>query len=425
MAGRLTKRTVDTLKGGQIAWDGELRGFGIRRRESGGAPVYVVKYRAGRGRNAPQRWYTLGTHGSPWTPDTARTEARRLLAEAAAGRDPARAPEARRRLVTVSELCDRYLKAAPTLILARKGRPKKASSLVIDASNIQRHVKPLIGKKSALDLSKDDIERFQRQVAQGRTAAKVKTKPRGLARVRGGAGIAARSVAVLGSVFTWATREGICTVNPVRGVELFQAPRKERFLSGEEIRRLGEALGAAEKAGTNPYAIAALRLLVLTGARKMEILGLQWPWVDFERGTLRLPDSKTGAKAIPLGAPALAVLRTLPRIQGSPYVFPATKGNGHLIGLPCVWQGIRTTASLENVRLHDLRHSFASVAVAGGDSLYLVGKVLGHSAARTTEKYAHVHDDPLRAVADRAARRIAAALDGGKGTVVKLRKRGR
>ena len=196
---------------------------------------------------------------------------------------------------------------------------------------------------------------------------------------------------------------------------MFKGEPKERFLSVSELAQLGEALESCEREGLNPTALAAIKLLIFTGARKSEILSLKWDWVDFERCCLRLPDSKTGAKVVPLGAPALELLASLPRFEGNDYVLASTKNDGHLVGLQKIWVQVRTKAELENVRIHDLRHSFASVAVAGGDSLYLVGKVLGHKQARTTEIYAHLHDDPVRAVADRTAKAIAAAMIGGRG----------
>jgi len=225
--------------------------------------------------------------------------------------------------------------------------------------------------------------------------------------------------------------------NPVRGVILFKPQKRERFLSGGELQRLGEVMDAAEtqwnmwqsrltpgpRAGENPIALAAIRLLVLTGARKSEILALRWTWIDFDRCQVRLPDSKTGAKTIPLGGPAVKVLESLPRIQGNPYVFPGDKAGSHLVGLPRIWSRIKRAAGLSDVRLHDLRHSFASFAVAAGDSLYLVGRVLGHKQTRTTERYSHVHDDPLRAVADRTSQRIEAAMRGQSAEVVALRHR--
>ena len=301
---------------------------------------------------------------------------------------------------------------APFIILPRKGRPKKASSLATDRSNIERHIKPLLGRKRLRNLSRDDVERFQQDVAAGKTAADIKTEPRGRARVTGGKGTAARATALLGGMFTFAVKRGYRADNPVKGVDLFKSERRTRFLNADEMARLGEGLAEAKRDGASEIVIAAIRLLVFTGCRKSEILSLRWEWVDFEGGCLRLPESKAGAKVVPLGAPAHKLLATLPRIEGNPHVLPGEKGDGHLIGLPKAWTRIKKRAGLDDVRLHDLRHSFATVAAAGGDSLYLVGKVLGHRESRSTEVYAHAQQDPLRAVADRAASKIAAAMKG-------------
>ena len=162
--------------------------------------------------------------------------------------------------------------------------------------------------------------------------------------------------------------------------------------------------------GSNLTAIRVIRLLLLTGCRRGEIVGLQWKWVDFERRCLCLPDSKTGAKSVPLGDPAIDLLCTVPAIGGSAFVFPSSRGDGHITGLRSVWEEARKLANLPGVRMHDLRHSFASVAVSGRESLYIVGKILGHRQARTTEVYAHLAPDPVQAAANRAARKIAAAL---------------
>jgi integrase len=209
--------------------------------------------------------------------------------------------------------------------------------------------------------------------------------------------------------------------NPGKGVKLNKSPKHERFLSGAELARVGEALATAEQDGLNGTALTIIRLLLLTGARKTEIASLRWSYVDFERGALRLPDSKTDEKTIALGAPALQLLANLKRGKDMAWVFPATRGEGHFKGMPRVWAKVARMAGLKvgkaagslGVRVHDLRHGFASVAVADGDSLYLVGKVLGHSQASTTERYAHLHLDPVQAVADRTARKIAGALKGG------------
>ena len=408
---RISKRTVDAFKPGNVVWDSVVTGLAVRCQKK--ARVYTLKYRfAGR-----QRWYSIGKHGSPWTVDEARIEAKRLLGLVADGVDPAEMREEEAKDVTVSRLCDLYLEAAPNILLKGKGRAKKASSLATDRSNIERHIKVLLGRKRLRSISRRDVERFQENVAAGKTAADIKTGFRGRARITGGKGTAARATAILGAVFTYAIREGYVSENPVKGVELYKSEGRERFLTSAELAKLGEVL--IEAKGVNPVAISAIRALILTGARKSEILGLRWEDIDFENSGIHLPDSKTGKKTIPLAAAALELFEGLPR-GGSPYVFPATKGEGHYLGLPKVWAKLKKRAGLNDVTIHTLRHSFASIAVAGGDSLILVGKVLGHVQTRTTEKYSHLDLDPLRAVADRAANTIAAAMNGTGGEVVEL-----
>ncbi len=182
------------------------------------------------------------------------------------------------------------------------------------------------------------------------------------------------------------------------------------------MTRLGQALQAATDRGENGYAIAAIRFLLLTGCRKGEALTLQWPWVDFERSCLRLPDSKTGAKVVPLGEPAVRLLESLPRVSGNPHVFPGAKEGGHLIGLQKIWARIRSEADLSDLRLHDLRHHFISVGASSGESLYILGKVAGHKQASTTQRYAHLADDPVRGAADRIASTVDSALSIGMDT---------
>jgi integrase len=238
-----------------------------------------------------------------------------------------------------------------------------------------------------------------------------RTKKRGRAIIDGGPGTAARSLAVLGAMLEWAAHPDrkLIPANPAKGVKLLKGRKRERFLSEAELGRLADALAAMEaEHRLSPSATAAIRLLLLSGCRKAEILSLRWEWVDIKRGVLRLPDSKTGAKVVPLAAPAVKLLAELPH-RGN-YVLPATTGAGHYTGLQKDWERVRAGAGLAGVRIHDLRRSFASFAVADGNSLYLIGKVLGHKQARTTEIYAHLADDPIRAVADRTAARIAAAM---------------
>jgi integrase len=406
---RLTKHAVDALQAREEEvriWDTTVSGFGIRCR-TGGSKFYFLKYRLPSGR---QGWATIGRHGSPWTVETARREARRLLGQIVDGEDPLEAKAVEKRDITLSQLCDLYL--GQPMVITNRGTAKKASSLEIDRSNIERHIKPLLGQVRLRALTRGDVERFQQDVASGKSKADIKTKPRGRAIVSGGKGTAARSVAILSMLLSFAVIRGLRVDNPARGVRLLSSQRRERFLSFAEITRIGEALSKLETKGSNPTAIRAIRMLLLTGCRRGEIIGLQWKWVDFERRCLCLPDSKTGAKTVPLGDPAIDLLRTMPAIGGSEFVFPASRGDGHIIGLRSVWEEARILGNLPGVRIHDLRHSFASVAVSGGESLYIVGKILGHRQARTTEVYAHLAPDPVQAAADRAARKIAEALSG-------------
>jgi integrase len=296
------------------------------------------------------------------------------------------------------------------VIITNRGTAKKSSSLQIDRSDIERHIKPMLGRIRVRLLTRGDIEKFQQDVATGKSKADIRTKPRGRAILSGGKGAAARSLAVLGTVLSFAVTHDLRPDNPARGVKLFVNERSERFLSFAEITGIGEALSKLEAEGVNATATAAIRLLMLTSCRRGEIIGLYWKWIDFERRCLRLPDSKTGAKTVPLGDPAIDLLRTLPVIAGCPFVFPASRGDGYIVGLRSVWEKVTELTELKRLRLHDLRHSFASVAVSNGESLYVVGKILGHRQARTTEFYAHLADDPVRAAADRAARTIQGAL---------------
>ncbi|HEX5454114.1 MAG TPA: tyrosine-type recombinase/integrase [Stellaceae bacterium] len=407
---KLSKRTVDAIRrdpaGRDVfAWDsgdGALKGFGVRMKPSGAA-AYLVQYRTKEGRT---RRLAIGRVGV-LTPDEARVIAGEKLKEATKGGDPsAERHRVRREALTIAELADLYLAEGPA------SKPnKKASSWGTDRSNIERHVKPLLGRKLAAGLTHDDVVKFQRDVAAGKSKADIRTGKRGRAIVDGGPGTAARSLAVLGAMLEWAAHPDrkLIPANPAKGVKLLKGGKRERFLSEAELAKLADALAAMEaEHRLSPTATAAIRLLLLSGCRKAEILTLRWEWVDVERGVLRLPDSKTGAKVVPLAAAAVKLLAELPR--GGAFVLPAAKGAGHYTGLQKDWERVRARAGIGGVRIHDLRHSFASFAVADGNSLFLIGKVLGHKQARTTEIYAHLADDPVRAVADRTAARIAAAM---------------
>ncbi len=408
-AKKITKRTVDSLKAGDVVWDGDVRGFGVRcqRRDK----TYVLKCRY-QGR---QRWLTIGKHGSPWTPEKARKEAVRLLGLIASDKDPAQARDEAKNDLTVTELCDLYVAEGCSL--------KKPSTIANDRGRIERHIKPLLGRKHCRHVTKGDVEQMRNNIAAGKTAADIKTGAYGRAIVTGGKGTANKAVSLLGAIFSFAVDRRIRPDNPAHGVRMYPNKRHERFLSSAELTRLGQALTEAESNGTNPFAIAAIRLLLLTGARRGEILSLRWENVDFDRAYLRLLDSKTGQKLIPLGAPALSVLEALPQVSVNPYVLPGGREGQPLVNIAKVWRAVRQAAGLDDVRLHDLRHSFASVGAAGGDSLLVIGKVLGHRDIATTARYAHLADDPLRTAADRISKTIAAAMAGENSTVVTLPKR--
>lgn len=413
MSGKLTKAAIDRAKphtDDYFLWDGELKGFGIKIAK-GGRKAYVCKYRVGSGRTAPTRRMTIGAHGSPWTIDQARTAARKVLGRAAIGEDPAREKQDAKKQITVAALCDLYLEHGMGT--------KKASTIATDKGRIERHIKPLLGRKKVPDVTRGDIKRFMQDVANGKTSTDIKTGLRGRAIVRGGKGTATRTVGLLGGIFSYAFDCGLIEVNPVRGIKRFADKKGERFLSQQELVALGEALRDGSAAGLNPQAIAILKLLIFIGARKGEIETLKWNEVDFDGGYLRLADSKTGQKAIPLNAGALEVLAAIPRLDGSPFVFPAHRSEGHYEGTPKVWRIVRATAGLGDVRLHDLRHSFASIAVSGGASLPIIGALLGHTNSATTQRYAHLHDDPLKAASEAVGSKIAASLSGKSGGELK------
>lgn len=321
----------------------------------------------------------------------ARTEAQIILGMVARGEDPGEAKRKAKADTSVNELCERYL--------AEGARTKKASTLEMDRSRLNSHVLPLLGSKRVSHVSKSDIDRMMKDIAGGKTSKDVKTKSRGRSRVTGGEGVANRTLGMLGGIFEFAIQEGLRTDNPTRGVKKYRERKLTRFLSNEELARLGEALRTAETQGVNSFAIAAIRLLLLTGCRKSEILSLKWTEVDIGQGFLHLEDSKTGSRSVPIGAPARALLSELPRIAGNNHVI-CGEGSDYYRGLQKVWMKIRTNAGLDDVRLHDLRHSFASMGARSGESLLVIGKVLGHATANATGRYAHLSDDPVRTASE-------------------------
>ena len=418
----ITIEVVKSISLGEIIWDTKVVGFAVRRQKSE-ARTYVVKTRV----NNQQRWFTIGRHGSPWTPEKARREAQRLLGSVAEGQDLSSIRDENKASMTMGELCDQYIKEATAgNVLTKFGVPKKPSTIDTDRGRIERHIKPLLKKKLVKDVTTQDVKRFMHDVAIGKTATDVKTGLRGRAIVEGGRGTATRTVGLLGGIFSYAVNNGMRPdgTNPVHGVKRYPDKKEERFLSLAEFGKLGEAMVEAEDDGEGIYGLAGVRLLMLTGCRKSEILTLQWEHVDFENTCLRLPNSKTDEKVVILGAPSLDILSSIPRIKNNPFVLPGKMSRQHLVGLPKVWGRIKAKAGLEWATLHILRHSFASYGAGAGLGLPIIGKLLGHKDPATTARYAKVDLDPAKAAAKRISEGIAAAMGNGRvgAEVVPIRK---
>jgi integrase len=400
---RVGLREVRNLQPDQIVWDTALPGFGARRQRSE-AVSYILFY---RNKNGRQRWYTIGRHGAPWTPETAREEARRLLGEVAGKGDPAAAKRVRRNVTTVAELCDLYLADAVAGRLLTRRVQKKASTLAIDAGRIERHIKPLLGRRTVSELTRDDVETFMQDVAAGKTATRLKSdKKRGLARVRGGKGAANRAVGLLGAIFTYAVRARLRTDNPVHGVMRPPDGKRDRRLTENEYLRLGSALQVASITEIWPAAIAATRFLVLTGWRSGEALSLRWDDIDLPRSTARLRDTKTGLSYRPLSRAACHVL--VATKQAGVLVFPATRGGDDVIlsSFKKLFKKIAKLADLPgDLTPHTLRHSFTSVAADLGFSESTIAALIGHKGRSVTSRYIHSADAVLLAAADAVANR--------------------
>jgi integrase len=394
MRERLTKRTIDALKPRATAvlvWDRELPRFGLKVTPAA-ARVYVVQYRFG-GR---VRRLTIGHHGHPWTVDAARTEAHRLLGLVAAGQDPARAKAAGRTAPTVRELSDRFLREHVTKLKPTTAREVRRL--------LEGLVLPALGSLHVEDVTAADVAKLHH-------------------RLRATPYQANRTLAACHKLFALAERWGLRPPgsNPAR-VEKYRERARRRYLTVEELGRLGAMLALAEQAGTLPvgnkvrsidrFTVAAIRLLLYTGARLSEILTLSWDAVDLERGVLRLTDSKTGQKDIMLNGPALAILQGLPRVDDNPHVIPGRRDGAPRTDIHGAWNVIRAAAALEDARLHDLRHHYASVGVNAGLGLPMIGGLLGHRTPATTARYSHLAADPLKAANAMIGDRIAAALAG-------------
>jgi len=389
----LTQRDIKALTpqaGAQyVVWDEAIPGFGVRVSPQG-TKTFILKYRLASGR---VRWKTLGRFGT-LALDAARKQAKTDIGIVASGADPLVVRDHARDAPTLGDVADRFLE--DHVETRRKPATERLYRLAIDG-----HLRPKLGAVAIADIGTEDVLKLHHQL-------------------RATPYMANRVLAVASALLNWAARAGYRGkgphVNPCDGIEKFRETARRRYLTPQELRRLGAALRLAERrAVMSPAAVAAIRLLLLTGARVSEILSLRWRDVNLTTGLLTLPDSKTGAKVILLNAPAIDILKTCPKFAGSKYVFPGegrgeTRKGQHRVNLTDAWGWVRRRARIPDVRLHDLRHSFASIAVSGGQTLPMVGALLGHTQAQTTQRYAHLMDDPLRAASAATGATIAAAL---------------
>ncbi len=405
----ITMTAVEAMPTSSLIWDVRVIGFHARRQRSP-AIVYGVRYRLPDGTS---RVFRIGRHGAPWTPDMARDEAKRLLAEVARGNDPSSDRKAKREALTMAGLCDQYLNDMQSgRLLVRAGRGKKPSTISTDASRISAHIIPLLGKKAVASITKKDVDKFLHDVAEGKTAKRIHLgRPRAVSVVRGGEGTATRTLSLLSAIMTYAIDRGHRSDNPCARVHAFAENRRDRRVSDTEFGQLGTALDQASDGRIWIAAPDAARFLALTGWRLGEALTLKRSDIDAERGTAILGDTKTGRSMRPLSAAALAVIARQVPIGDSPYVFPSSKGTP-MSGFRAMWLRMIELANLPiDITPHTLRHSFASTAADLGYSESTIGALIGHKSQTITGRYVHHADAPLIAAADRVAEHIAALME--------------
>ena len=379
--GTLSSRAVGKLavEKDTVYWDRELTGFGVRVYPTG-SKVYIAQ---ARGPEGPKR-VAVGRHGVI-NADEARKRAAYIIARIKAGEEAIPKPMKPVGGPTVGELCARYL----TEYVAVRCKPGTAA---LYRSVINRHVLPALGRLPIAALTRAQVAEFHESLYET-------------------PGVANMALRVLSAMYEQARGWGLLpegTSNPCRALVKYPERRRERFLTDSEFTRLGEALDEAEaRGGASASAVAAIRLLALTGCRRSEVLGLRREDVTLEAGELRLPDSKTGARAVALPPQAVDLLGSLLGAHDGPWVIPGRKPGTRLSNVDEAWRAIRKRAGLHDVRLHDLRHSYASRALALGEALPVIGKLLGHSRLETTARYAHLARDSAQEAAERVAASIA------------------
>ena len=408
---KLTKVEVDNLKPSDkdvFVWGDDPKGFGVKVFTSG-VKSFVFQYRTTEGNT---RRYTIGKLSNTLTVDQAKKRAKELFLDVMSGNDPMGQKRARREAITISELLSRYV-ASPAF--AEKAETTKAT----DRGRIERHLMPLLGSKHADLLTSDDVRRAQVAIKEGKTAGRFKTVARGLAKVRGGAGTADKSVLILRAAYSWAISEGILAGNPAAAVKVAQPGQRETIMGGsDDYAELFRTLSKMENEHRIRSTVAdAIRLIALTGARRGEVVGLRWQYVDLKSGLIALPPkahkagSRTGKPRI-IGLPteAQAIIARQPTGEPDDYVFRPSKGAGTLaIAKP--WMAVREEANLPgNLGLHGLRHSLAShLAMAGASAVELM-EAMGHKQVSTTQRYIHFAERARSTLAQRAAAMAVAGM---------------
>ena len=410
---KISKKMVDAAQPGTVRlyiWDDKVSGFGLVVQPSG-VKSYCFQYRTPEGRT---RRITIGRHGDPYTPDTARAKAKEHTDAVEAGADPLQEKKVRLNALTVTDMLDGYLKS-PTFAA------KADSTRAIDKGRIERHLKPLLGRKIADKLSADDVRRAFAGIKEGKTAGRIKTKARGLARVTGGEGAARMAIRLLKAAYTWAIEDKLVKSNPAAAVKLGRDGQRSSVVeSSEQYAHLFTTIQSLEETAAVRRPVAdAIRIIALTGARRGEIAGLRWRHVDLKKGTIELParEHKTGRKtneARIIGLPAAAQAIIVRQPEGVPdgLVFAPSHGTAPLT-LNKSWRKIRTAAGLSSdLGLHGLRHSLATRMALDGAQAAEIMTVLGHRDLATSQKYIHIAQDMRSELAERAASTISAALTG-------------
>ncbi|MPZ38783.1 MAG: DUF4102 domain-containing protein [Rhizobiales bacterium] len=408
---RLTKRAVEALavpaKGQEFLWDGELRGFGVRVIPSG-LKTFVLQYRNTLGKS---RRIKIGRFGI-MTVEAARELAKVKLGRVAEGIDPAEEPEATQDDITVEALCDWYLTEAEAgRILGRRNRPIKASTLAMDRSRINTHIKPLLGKRLVSNLRIVDIEGMQSDIVDGKTAAAKRRPGRGGV-ARGGPGVAGRAVGTLQSILSHAARLDVIEKHPSQGARRLAGKKRQRRLGTAEIKRLGAALQYGERNGEHSTGLAVVRLLLLTGFRISEGQQMHRDWLHAEEGYVAFPDTKGDAQIRAIGPVAARHAASQPKKVGGPYLFPADVGDGAFTAGKACLERLCAMVGITDVTLHTLRHTFGSVAGDLGFSELTIAAMLGHAPQSVTQGYVHI-DEALKLAITRTSDTIAQLLNEG------------